>query len=254
MNLFDLTGKTALVTGASSGLGWQFAQVLAEYGADVAVAARRVDRLQQLAAEIWASGKRCLPVQCDVADEDQVAAMVEKVVVEFGRLDILVNNAGVAILAPAQDLTLEDWSKSVAVNLTGVFLVAKHAGRQMIKQNYGKIINTASMYGLVANTFFPASSYHATKAGVVNLTRSLAAEWGKYNITVNAIAPGFFPSEMTRDAFSMPEFQKYAKANSVLGRTGRDGELNGAVIYLASDASSYTTGVTIPVDGGWTAI
>ncbi|MDO9573353.1 MAG: SDR family oxidoreductase [Candidatus Contubernalis sp.] len=254
MNIFDLSGKIAVVTGASSGLGRRFSKVLAENGADVAVVARRVERLEDLAEEIRAQGRRCLPIQCDVTSEEQVAEMTDRVVKEFGRLDISINNAGTAALTPAEEHTLEDWNGTVAVNLTGVFLVAKHCAKAMIKHNYGKMVLTASMFGLVGNTFFPASSYHATKGAVVNLTRGLAAEWGKYNITVNAIAPGFFPSEMTKDAFAMPEFQEYAKNQSILGRTGQDGELDGVLLYLSSDASSYTTGVTIPVDGGWTAI
>lgn len=254
MNLFDLRGKVAVVTGASSGLGRRFSQMLAQNGADVAVVARRKERLEELAEEIRAGGRRCIPIQCDVTSEEQVAEMTDKVVKDLGRLDISINNAGTAALAPAEEHTLEDWNRTIAVNLTGVFLVAKHNAKAMMKQNYGKMVLTASIYGLVGNTFFPASSYHATKGAVVNLTRGLAAEWGKYNITVNAIAPGFFPSEMTKDAFAMPEFQDYVKNHSIMQRTGRDGELDGAVLYLASDASSYTTGATIPVDGGWTAI
>ena len=254
MKLFDLSGKVAIVTGASSGLGRRFSQVLAQNGADVAVVARRKERLEELAQEIRAGGRRCLPIQCDVTSEEQVAEMTEKVLKDLGRLDISINNAGVAALEPAEEHTLEEWNKTVAVNLTGVFLVAKHSAKAMIKQNYGKMVITASIYGLVGNTFFPASSYHATKGAVVNLTRGLAAEWGKYNITVNAIAPGFFPSEMTKDAFAMPEFQNYVKSQSILQRTGKEHELDGALLYLSSDASSYTTGITIPVDGGWTAI
>nr|WP_320415631.1 SDR family oxidoreductase [Candidatus Contubernalis alkalaceticus] len=254
MNIFDLSGKVAVVTGASSGLGRRFSTVLAQNGADVAVVARRIERLEELAEEIRGLGQRCLPVQCDVTNEAQVAEMADKVFKEYGRLDISINNAGTAALAPAVEHTLEDWNQTVAVNLTGVFLVAKHCAKIMIKQNYGKMVLTASMYGLVGNTFFPVSSYHATKGAVVNLTRGLAAEWGKYNITVNALAPGFFPSEMTQESFKIPEFQEYVKNMSVLGRTGQEGELDGAVLYLSSDASSYTTGITIPVDGGWTAV
>lgn len=254
MNLFDLSGKVALVTGASSGLGRRFAQVLSQNGADVAVVARRKERLEELAEEICAVGRRCLPIQCDVSSEEQVAEMTDRVVKDLGRLDISINNAGVSILAPAEEHTLEDWNKTISVNLTGAFLVAKHNAKVMIMQNYGKMVITASMYGLVGNTFFPASSYHASKGAVVNLTRGLAAEWGKYNITVNAIAPGFFPSEMTKDAFENQEFHEYVKNQSILQRTGREEELDGVLLYLSSDASSYTTGVTIPVDGGWTAI
>lgn len=254
MNLFDLTDKVALVTGASSGLGNNFAKVLAAHGADVVVAARRVERLEALAEEIRKTGRRCFPVQCDVSKEDDIIKMVESVLNEFGKIDILVNNAGNAYIAPAEEHSLDGWNNVVDVTMTGVFLVSKHVGKQMIQQKYGKIINTASMYGLVGNSFFPVASYHATKGGVVNLTRALAAEWGKYNITVNAIGPGFFPSEMTAEAFGTEDFQNYVKANSVLGRPGKEGELDGALVYLASDASSYTTGITIPVDGGWTAL
>lgn len=253
-NLFDLTGNVALITGASSGLGIQFAKALANQGADIALFARREEKLKEVEKEITTMGRKCLAVKCDVTNELEVINSVEKVVSYFGKIDILVNNAGVSANSPAEDLSLEEWNKVVNTNLTGVFITAKHVCPHMKKRNYGRIINTASMYGAVANMMFGASPYHASKAGVVNLTRALAAEWAKYGITVNAIGPGFFDSEMTHNSFKNSSFQNYVKMTTPMGRCGKEGELDGALIYLASQTSSYTTGQTIFVDGGTTAI
>jgi len=253
-NIFDLSGKVAVVTGASSGLGVQFAYGLADAGADVGIWARRYDKLLATKLEIEAKGKKCVAVKCDVTQEKEIVAAVEETVKRLGKIDILVNNAGVSAIAPAETMTEADWDKVLNTNLKAVFLVAKNVGQQMIKQKYGRIINTASIYGLVGNNAFTVVNYHASKGGVVNFTRALAAEWAKYNITVNAIAPGFFESEMTRAVISDQSFLSYVKGNCPMQRIGKQGELNGALIYLASDASSYTTGQTIAVDGGWTSI
>jgi gluconate 5-dehydrogenase len=172
----------------------------------------------------------------------------------FGRIDILINNAGTSVISPAEKMSETDWDKVLDVNLKGVFLVAKHVGTQMIKQNYGKIVNISSIFGTVGNTAFPVVNYHAAKHGVIGITRALAAEWAKYNITVNAIGPGFFESEMTAAAINTPDFQKYVEASCPMKRIGKPGELNGALIYLSSDASTYVTGHTIFVDGGWTSV
>lgn len=253
-SLLDLTGKKAVVTGASSGLGVQFAKALAEHGVDVALLARRIEKMQTVKTEIEAMSRKCLAIKCDVTVESEVKTAIDQINQTFGRIDILVNNAGTSAIAPAEAMTEDDWDKVLNTNLKAVFLMAKNVGQYMIKQNYGKIINISSIYGLVANNMFPVVNYHASKSGVVGLTKALAAEWAKYKISVNAIAPGFFESEMTQAAINTPEFKHYIENNCPMKRIGNRGELNGALIYLASDASSYTTGQTIAVDGGWTAI
>jgi len=254
MAIFDLHGQNALVTGASSGLGVQFAKALASQGANVALAARRIEKLEAVKAEIEALGVQAIAVQMDVTDEESIKQAVTQVESAWGQIHIAVNNAGVSTLAPAEDLAEADWDKVLDTNLKGVWMVAKHVAKHMIGKNYGRIINTASMYGAVGNTFFPASNYHAAKGGVVNLTRALAAEWAKHNITVNAIGPGFFESEMTQDAISTEPFLNYVKAACPMQRTGQPGELNPALLFLAAKESTYVTGQTIYVDGGWTAV
>lgn len=252
-DLFDLKNKKAIVTGASSGLGVQFAKALAEYGADVALLARRFDRLQSLAQEIEKLGVQALPIKCDVTSEQEVENAVKLVEEKFGKIDILVNNAGIVNSYPTEDLPLEEWNKVINTNLTGVFLVAKHVARVMKKHKSGSIINIASIAGFVSFEGMSVAAYGASKGGVVNLTRYLASEWGKYGIRVNAIAPGFFPSEMTQGLIGNPQILAYIQSRTALDRWGQDGELNGILIYLASDASSYTTGQIIAVDGGWLA-
>lgn len=253
-NIFDLTGKVALVTGASSGLGVQFAKALANQGANVAISARRVDRLEQVKKEIEEMGVRCLAVACDVSDSKQITAMVDAVKKEFGRIDILVNNAGVGKGIPAATQTDEEWLSTTRVNLDGVYYVAREVGKVMIEQNYGKIINIGSIHSTVAMSGSPISAYCASKGAVMMLTKALANEWAKHNITVNTIGPAYFPSEMTAAAIASEGFDLAVKAYCPMGRTGRDGELDGAIVYFASDASSYTTGQYLAVDGGWTAI
>lgn len=254
MSVFDFTGQKALVTGASSGLGAQFALALAEAGADVAIAARRVEKLEEVASQIRALGKQALVLPMDVTDEASIEAAFAQIKENWGNLDIVVNNAGTSVIKPAEEMTLEEWQKVIAVNQTGVFLTAKHAARLMKEKNYGRIISTASIYGHVGNIAFPVVNYHASKAAVINMTRALAAEWAKYGITVNAIGPGFFESEMTAGSINTSEFQQYLKASCPMGRIGQKGELNSALLFLAAKASSYVTGQTVFVDGGWTAI
>lgn len=253
--LFDLSNKKAVVTGASSGLGVQMAKSLAAHGADVALLARRKEKLEAVQGEIENEfGVKAISVECDVANLDQVEAAVTEVKKAFGKVDILVNNAGVGGIGTAQEMSLESWQQVIDVNLTGVFLCSQQFGQLMIEQKYGKIINTASIFGFAANLAFPVSAYHATKGAVVNLTRALAAEWAKYNITVNAIGPGFFDSEMTQDIKDNEEANAFIVGGNPMHRWGKEGELNGALILLASDASSFITGQTIYVDGGWTAV
>ncbi|MCI1903289.1 SDR family NAD(P)-dependent oxidoreductase [Enterococcus hirae] len=250
-NYLDLTGKVAVVTGASSGLGRAYAKALAENGAKVAAMARRTERLEDLKKEIEAAGGECLPVTMDVTKESMVIDGVKKVVDHFGTIDILINNAGAIKVVPTVDLALADWQKVVDISLTGYFLMARECGKVMIKNNYGRVINTASMFGLIAGQHMPNLAYNATKGAVPNFTRSLAQEWAEYNITVNAIAPGMFPSEMM-----VMEDSTLAllKNRCPIGRPGNVEELLGQMLLFASEASSYTTGQTIAIDGGWTAV
>ena len=250
-NYMDLTGKVAIVTGASSGLGYEYCKALAENGAKVAAFARRLPKLEGLKEEIEAAGGVCLPVQCDVGVEEQVIAGVQKVVDEFGRIDILVNNAGMMAYCPTVDLPLDQWQRVVDVSLTGYFLMCRECGKHMIAQKYGKIINTGSMFGHICSNGDPILAYNATKGAVPNFTRSLAQEWAPYGITVNAVAPGEFPTEMmvfTDEALAT------LKGRCPMKRPGRIEELCGQVLLFASDASSYTTGQTVIVDGGWTCV
>lgn len=253
-NIFDLSGKVALVTGASSGLGVQFAKALANQGADVAIAARRMDRLEKVKQELEAMGVRALAVQCDITKTDEIKAMVKTVKDHFGRIDILINNAGVGKGIPADTQTDEEWYSTTRINLDGVYFVAREVGKVMIEQKYGKIVNLGSIHSTVAMAGTPISAYCASKGGVLMLTKALATEWAQHNITVNAIGPAYFPSEMTKDVLALEAFDTVVKTYCPMGRTGRDGELDGAIVYFASDASSYTTGQYLPIDGGWTAI
>lgn len=252
-NLFDLTGKDALVTGASSGLGVQMAKALARQGADVALVARRKEKLEAVAAEIEELGVKAFVRPCDASDPAQIDATVAEVEQHFGKIDILVCNAGTSGDYPAESQSNEDWQRIVDVNLTAPYYFARAASKGMIERRYGKIIMTGSIHSSVGMFEFHLSAYSATKGGIRMLTKQLAAEWGKYGITVNAIGPAYFPTEMT-DFFINGEFQDVIKVRCPMGRAGRDGELDGALIYFASDASSYTTGQLLSVDGGWTAI
>lgn len=250
-NYMDLTDRVAIVTGASSGLGYEYCKAFAENGAKVAAFARRKEKLEKLREEIRAMGGECLPVQCDVGDEEQVISGVQKVLESFGKIDILVNNAGMMAYCPTVELSLEQWQKVVDVSLTGYFLMARECAKNMIKNRYGRIINTASMYGHIAAFHHPILAYNATKGAVPNFTRSLAQEWAQYNITVNAIGPGEFPSEMMQfDETALEELKKRCP----LGRPGKVEELCGQLLLFASENSAYTTGQTIYIDGGWTAV
>ncbi|MDR2759227.1 MAG: SDR family oxidoreductase [Spirochaetaceae bacterium] len=252
--MFDLKGKVALVTGASSGLGVQFAKALAGQGADLAILARRQEKLEEVKKVIETLGVQCFAFKCDVLKNDEIKTAVAKIKEHYGRIDILVNNAGTARKNPAEIQSDEDWNAVINTNLNSVYFIAREVGKIMIEQKYGKIVNVGSIHSSVAMAPSPLSAYCASKGGVLMLTRALAAEWAKYNITVNAIGPAYFPSEMTEASMSNPEFSKVINAYCPMGRTGKTGELDGAVIYFASDASSYTTGQLLSIDGGWTAI
>lgn len=253
--MFELKGKVAVVTGASSGLGKSMAKGLAQQGADVAILARRIERLQELKSELEQTyGVKCLPVQCDVTKEDNVIDAAKQVEEFFGRADILINCAGKGLTIPIENLSFEDWKSDFDVDVHGIFLMTREIGKLMIKHNYGRIINIASMYGLVGNTALPSSAYHAAKGAVVNLTRAVAAEWAGKGIVCNCICPGYFSTELTEETLNSPEFTEYMKIHVPLGRYGNLEEINGLAVFLASEEASYITGAIIPIDGGYTAV
>jgi NAD(P)-dependent dehydrogenase (short-subunit alcohol dehydrogenase family) len=247
--LFDLGGKVAIVTGGGSGIGRQMAHGLAEAGADLVLCARKLERVQEAAGEL---PTRALALPVDVSDQESVDAMVARVIHEFGRVDILVNNAGTVWGAAPEDIPLKGWQKVVDVNLTGVFLCAQAVGRVMIEKGGGKIVNIASVAGLHGAPAETMNSlpYHATKGGVIALTRDLAWKWARHGINVNAIAPGWFPSDMANFVIDRnPQLTERIP----LGRFGGHEDLKGAVVFLASRASDYVTGHTLVVDGGQSA-
>jgi NAD(P)-dependent dehydrogenase (short-subunit alcohol dehydrogenase family) len=248
--LFDLTGKVAVVTGASSGLGNHFARMLAARGAKVVLAARRVERIEALAAEL----PEAIAVRCDITSEADQVALREAAYAAYGKVDVLVNNAGVSKPASVADETMDDFRWVVETNLVSCYGLTREFGVRMAAEGGGSIVNIASIVGLVGLGRMPQASYAASKAGVVNLTRELAAQWARKGVRVNAIAPGFFPTEMTEGLFNNEGGQAWVSKLTPMGRGGRDGELDGALVYLASDASSYVTGTVLPVDGGWTAV
>lgn len=248
---FRLDGKVAIVTGASAGLGDRFARVLHAAGSHVVAAARRADLLDALAAEF----DRIVPVRCDVTVDSDLEHLVEVAMGVTGKIDILVNNAGVVIKRWADRETPDEFGHVVDVNLIAVHRLAQLCGRVMIEKGGGVICNVASMFGLVgAGDVAIGASYSATKGAVVNLTRELAAQWGKSGVRVNALAPGYFSSEMTADFIDNDEFAARMKRKAPLARAGLPHELDGALLFLVSDASSYVTGTTLLVDGGWTAV
>jgi NAD(P)-dependent dehydrogenase (short-subunit alcohol dehydrogenase family) len=246
---FRLTGQISIVTGASGGLGARFARVLHGAGATVVLAARRLDRLDALAADLPGS----VAVSCDVSVDADLEHLVATTIDQFGRIDVLVNNAGIGTPMPAEDEPIEHFRRVVDVNLNALFLLSQLVGRQMIAQGSGSIVNIASMLGLVASAPIKQASYTASKGAVVNLTRELGAEWGRKGVRVNAIAPGWFPSEMTSDMFDDEGSMSFVARNTPMGRGGEVHELDGVLLFLAGSASTYVTGQTIVVDGGWTA-
>lgn len=252
--LFDLTGKIAVVTGASSGLGRQFALALAREGAHVAIVARRVEKLEAVKAEVEALGVKCYTHKCDVTKSEEITQTVADIKEHFGRIDILVNNAGLGWTDVAQNTSDELWHTMMDTNVNGVFFFAREVGRIMVEQNYGKIINIGSIHSTVAMPGLPLSAYATTKGAVLMMTKALANEWAKCGITVNAIGPAYFPSEMTAGVLENDDMNHLICSCCPMGRPGRDGELDGALIYFASDASSYTTGQLLQVDGGWTTV
>jgi NAD(P)-dependent dehydrogenase (short-subunit alcohol dehydrogenase family) len=255
-DLFDLAGRVAIVTGGGSGIGRQMADALAELGADVVLCARKVERCEQAAAEIVAAnGTRALGLRCDISDKAEVEALVARTVAELGRIDIVVNNAGASWGAPAVDYPLEAWQKVIGVNLTGTFLVSQAAGRHMIERGEGgKIINVSSIaaFGGEEPEVMDAVGYSASKGGVISFTKDLAVKWARFGITVNALCPGWFPTEMSK---VLVEKRSAALLGSTpLKRFGSDHDLKGAIALLASRASDYMTGSVVTVDGGKLAV
>ena len=255
-NYFDLSGQVAIVTGCSTGLGVQMAKALASQGATIVAVARRQNLIDEVAADISKTfNVPAVGIRCDITDTDSVDTMVDTVMEKYGRIDILINNAGTGAVAPAEDITDEQFMNEMNIDLFGSFKVARAVAKKaMIPASYGRVINIAPMYGLVGNKIAPAAPYHAAKGGVVNLTRALAAEWGKYGITVNTICPGYFYTPLTEETLRSDFFVAHAKANIPVERYGNEGELDTAAIFLSSPASSYVTGVALPVDGGYTAM
>ncbi|MEX2720762.1 MAG: SDR family NAD(P)-dependent oxidoreductase [Candidatus Wukongarchaeota archaeon] len=247
--LFDLKGKVAIVTGASRGLGRGMAIGLARAGANVVVT--DILDTKETVDEVKKLGREALGIKVNVTKKSDVEAMVQQTLEKFGMVDILVNNAGILRIEPTEDMKEEDWDKVLAINLKGQFLCAREVGKHMIKQKSGKIINMSSIAGKFGNP--QSAAYNASKAGVILLTKTLAIDWGKHNIQVNAICPGAFYTPMTEESFKDENLVQMIKTSVPLGRYGEPEDLVGTVIYLASEASNYVTGHALVVDGGWTA-
>ena len=255
-DIFDLKGNVAIVTGCSTGLGVQMAKALARQGCNIVAVARRQNLIDEVAADLKKEfGVEAIAVRCDITDTEMVEACVKEVMDKFGRIDILINNAGTGAVAPAEDITDEQFMNEMNIDLFGSFKMARACAKQaMIPAQYGRIINIASMYGLVGNKIAGSAPYHAAKGGVVNLTRALAAEWGKYGITVNSICPVYFYTDLTRETLDSDFFQQNAKTMIPMERYGNEGELDSAAIFFAARESSYVTGTNLAVDGGYTCM
>lgn len=254
MSLFNLSGKVAVVTGASSGLGADAAMAYAEAGADVALLARRKERLDDVVKKIADAGHHAIAVQCDVSDEESVKAAVDTVLSQYKKIDILLNDAGVAQGGSVESLTTQQWDNSMNINVKGIYLMSKYIVPQMKKRKYGRIVNIASVNAVLADKAdaLVRHVYNASKAAVVGLTKGMAASYAQYGITVNALGPGLFLSEMTQDTlFKHQEFLNTYSALCPASRPGGKGELNGPILFFSSDACSYTTGQFILVDGGF---
>jgi len=250
LELFDLSGKVAIVTGASRGLGQYFGRALAKSGADLVITSRDLSSLTEFKQEIESLGRKALPVQLDVLSQSDIENMVRMTINEYGKIDILVNNAGLNIRRPSIDVSQQDWDTVLNTNLKGSFFCAQAAAKEMIKRNYGRIINVGSctcvfgMEGIVP--------YTASRGAILSMTRSLAAEWGKFGITVNVLAPGWFKTAQNAVLYENKEWVDYITNRIPLNRPGQPHDLDGTVIFLASDASEYITGQIILVDGGFT--
>ena len=252
--MFNLTGRVAVISGASSGLGRQMTRAFAKQGADVVILARRIERLEELKAELEAEGTKCLAIKCDVTSTEDINNAAKLTKETFGKVDILVNCAGSSKDKGVLDMADDEWDFTIATDLTSVFKMTRAFANIMKERNYGRIINIASMYGLVGNTAMGTVAYHSSKGGVVNFTRAVAAELATSGITCNAICPGYFETELTKAVLDTPDFQAYMKGTVPMQRYGHEGELNAGAIFLASDEASYVTGVILPIDGGYTCV
>lgn len=251
-SMFDLTGKVAIITGASQGLGVSYARGLAKAGCDLVITARNTEKLQKVAAEVQQFGHRVVPIRMDVTVPKEVEEAVQQSLREFGHIDVLVNNAGISAVHEAETMSEHDWRSVIDTNLSGVFLCAQKVGKVMIDQKYGKIINIASMYAFVGSSYVPQISYAASKAAVLGLTKELAVEWGPKAIQVMALAPGFFLSDQTIWAFQNDkELGEKLLRKVPMGRMGKLEELEGTIVYLASAASNYLHGQALILDGGF---
>ena len=249
-DLFDLSGKVAIVTGTSRGLGQYFGRALAKAGADLVITSREVSRLGEFQKEIESLGRKALPVQLDVLSQGDIENMVSTAVKEYGKIDILVNNAGLNIRHPSAEFPWEDWDTVLQTNLKGAFFCAQAVGKEMMKRNYGRIVNVGSctcVFGMEG-----IAPYTASRGGILAVTRSLAAEWGQYGITVNVLAPGWFKTAQNAVLYENKKWVDYITGRIPLRRPGKPNDLDGTVVFLASDASAYITGQIILVDGGFT--
>ena len=247
-NLFDLTGKVAIITGASRGLGQYFAKALVQAGADVVITSRTVESLESFKAEIEALDRKALPLALDVRDYDSIQKMVEAAYTHYGKIDILVNNAGCNVRKPAVEISWDDWNLVLDTNLRGGFFVAQAVAKKMIPCQYGRIINIGSVTTVAG--YAGITPYCASRGGVKQMTMSLADDWGPHGITVNCLAPGWFKTEQTKALYDNKEWVDYIIDRIPLKRVGQPHDLDGTVVFLASDASAYMTGQTILVDGG----
>lgn len=253
--MFNLSGKVAVVTGASSGLGVQMATAFARQGADLVILARRVERLKELATNLETEFHiKVLPLKCDVTSTKDINAAAQAAEKTFGKVDILLNCAGSSKDHGVTEMTDDEWDFTIATDETSVFKMTRAFATIMQRNGYGRIINIASMYGLVGNTEIHTIAYHASKGAVINFTRAVAAELATDGITCNAICPGYFETELTKSVLNTERFQQFAKTHVPMQRYGQPGELDAAAVFLASNEASYVTGAILPVDGGYTCI